>query len=188
MKGCHVAVSLFLFLTAIVKGFNIVVSLFVYVYVLWQELLVLKNKMGKGSRLKRQNGNNTSSSFPPCNAKDQKKVFQSTEDKDSQPCKRCEDEIPKLRELNQLLTKDISQKNKELSTERELLSQKNKELSTDAESLKAQLNEYNARLVQIEGERVQNERVLQQCRTENIDLQSDLNDSKGRIQDLLRKK
>jgi len=143
--------------------------------------------MGKGSRLKRQNGNNTSSSFPPCNAKDQKKVFQSTEDKDSQPCKRCEDEIPKLRELNQLLTKDISQKNKEWSTERELLSQKNKELSTDAESLKAQLNEYNARLVQIEGERVQNERVLRQCRTENVDLQSDLNDSKGRIHDLLRK-
>jgi chromosome segregation ATPase len=106
----------------------------------------------------------------------------------------------------------LSQKNKELSTdaeslktqlneynarlvqifdsmasERELLNQKNKELSTDAESLKAQLNEYNARLVQIEGERVQNERVLQQCRTENIDLQSDLNDSKGRIHDLLRK-
>jgi hypothetical protein len=34
----------------------------------------------------------------------------------------------------------------------------------------------------------QNDRVLRQCKTENFDLQSDLNDSKGRIQDLLRKK
>jgi chromosome segregation ATPase len=176
-------------------------------------LWLLKKKMGKGSRLKRQNGNNTSSSSAPCNdnaAKDPKKVFQST-----QPCRRCEDEIPKLRELNQLLTTDINTSRQEefrklaemesqihihevaatniqskmdsMASERELLSQKNKELSTEAESLKAQLNEYIARVVQIEGERVQNERVLQQCRTENIDLQSDLNDSKGRIQDLLRK-
>ena len=39
----------------------------------------------------------------------------------------------------------------------------------------------------MEDEKLQNERVLQQCRVENIDLQAALNDSKGRNQDLLRK-
>ena len=72
----------------------------------------------------------------------------------------------------------LSQKNRELSTtatnlqskldsmanEGDLLSQKNRELSTEAESLKGQLKESNAR----------NDRVLEQCRTENNDLQSDL--------------
>jgi uncharacterized coiled-coil DUF342 family protein len=85
--------------------------------------------------------------------------------------------------IHEVAATNFQSKMDSMTSERELLSQKNKELSIEAESLKAQLNEYNARVVQIEGERVQNERVLQQCRTENIDLQSDLNDSKGRIQD-----
>jgi chromosome segregation ATPase len=89
--------------------------------------------------------------------------------------------------IHEVAATNFQSKMDSMASERELLSQKNKELSTDAESLKAQLNEYNAKLVQIEGERVQNERVLQQCRTENVDLQFDLNDSKGRIHDLLRK-
>ena len=71
-----------------------------------------------------------------------------------------------------------------MANERELLSQKNRELSTGAQSLKSQLNESNARLVQLEGERVQNERVLQQCRTENNDLQSRL-DSMANERELL---
>ena len=75
-----------------------------------------------------------------------------------------------------------------MASERGVLCQKNIKLSREAESLKAQLNEYKARLAQMEDESVQNDRVLRQCRTENFDLQSDLNDSKGRIQDLLRKK
>ena len=73
------------------------------------------------------------------------------------------------------------------ANERGLLYEKNRELSTEAESLEGQLNEYKARLGQMEDERVQNKRALQQCRTESIALQSDLNDSKKRTQDVLQK-
>ena len=60
-------------------------------------------------------------------------------------------------------------------------------MSMEGMSLKAQLNEYKARLSQMEDEKLQNERVLQKCRAKNIDLQAALNDFKGRTQDLLRK-
>ena len=72
-----------------------------------------------------------------------------------------------------------------MASQRLLVCQKNTELSREGESLKEQLNEYKARLSQMEDEKLQNERVLQQCRAENIDLQAALNDSKGRTQYLL---
>jgi chromosome segregation ATPase len=88
---------------------------------LW--LCLLNTKMGKGGRAKTQNGNNSSSSIALCNdnGKDQKKIFQSTEDKDkddqiSQPCNRCEDEISNLRKLNQILIKDINTSRQDFQT------------------------------------------------------------------------
>ena len=58
------------------------------------------------------------------------------------------------------------------NSERGLLCQKNKELSTESESLKTQLNENKGRLVQMEDEKAQNDRVLEQFRKENTDLQN----------------
>lgn len=74
-----------------------------------------------------------------------------------------------------------------MASERGLLSQKNRELSTEAESFKAQFGEYNARLALLEYERQKNERLLCQCSAEKIDLQSMLNESQGKTQDLLIK-
>jgi chromosome segregation ATPase len=69
-----------------------------------------------------------------------------------------------------------------MATERGLLCQKNTALRAEAEYLKAQLNENIARVAQM-----QDERVVQQYRSENIELQSNLNDSKGKTGDLLKK-
>lgn len=73
-----------------------------------------------------------------------------------------------------------------MATERGFLYQRNRILLAEVEFWKAQLNENIAEVAQMQDERIQNERVLQQYTTENIDLQSILNDSKGKTQDLLR--
>ena len=74
-----------------------------------------------------------------------------------------------------------------MASEGALLCQKNIALSAEVESLKTQLNENISTIARIQEESVQNERVLQQYRTENVNLQSSLNDSKEKAQDLLRK-
>ena len=67
------------------------------------------------------------------------------------------------------------------------MDQENRELSTEVMFLKSHLNEYNDKLAHLKDEMQKNVSVLHNYKTEKIDMQCELKESKERIQNLLAK-